>query len=76
MSKNTNELKTRAPGRFGLEVSKLGWPMEVRILSSLSVRVAEMFSHRVITSTESGFRNRRQLGRSLSDVVLRDHTYT
>ena len=24
MSKNTNELKTRAPGRFGLAVSRLG----------------------------------------------------
>ena len=28
VSKNTNELKTRAPGRFGLEVSRLGWPMD------------------------------------------------
>ena len=32
VSKNTNELKTRAPGRFGLEVSRLGWPMEAEIL--------------------------------------------
>ena len=24
VSKNTNELKTRAPGRFGLDVSRLG----------------------------------------------------
>ena len=32
VSKNTNELKTRAPGRFGLEVSRLGWPMGARIL--------------------------------------------
>ena len=29
MSKNTNELKTRALGRFGLEVSTLGSPAEV-----------------------------------------------
>ena len=32
MSKNTNELKTRALGRFGLEVSTLGWRMEAEIL--------------------------------------------
>ena len=32
VSKNTNELKTGAPGRFGLEVPRLGSPMEVRIL--------------------------------------------
>ena len=32
VSKNTNELKTRALGRFGLEVSRLGWPMEAEIL--------------------------------------------
>ena len=32
MSKNTNELNTRAPGRFGLDVSTLGSPMEARIL--------------------------------------------
>ena len=32
MSKNTNELKTNVPGRFGLEVSTLGSPMEARIL--------------------------------------------
>ena len=32
VSKNTNELKTRAPGRFGLDVSTLGSPMEARIL--------------------------------------------
>ena len=30
--KNTNKLKTRAPGRFGLDVYRLGWPMEARIL--------------------------------------------
>ena len=34
MSKNTNELKTRAPGRFELDVSTLGSPMEARILAS------------------------------------------
>ena len=33
VSKNTNELKTCGPGRFGLEVSKLGSPTETRILS-------------------------------------------
>ena len=32
VSKNTNELKTGAPGRFGLEVSTLGSSMEARIL--------------------------------------------
>ena len=32
MSKNTNELKTGSPGRFGIDVSTLGWPMEARIL--------------------------------------------
>ena len=32
VSKNTNELKTGAPGRFGLEVSTLGSPIEARIL--------------------------------------------
>ena len=32
VSKNTNELKTRALGRFGLEVSTLGWRMEAEIL--------------------------------------------
>ena len=32
VSKNTNELKTNVPGRFGLEVSTLGSPMEARIL--------------------------------------------
>ena len=32
VSKNTNELNTRAPGRFGLDVSTLGSPMEARIL--------------------------------------------
>ena len=32
VSKNTNELKTGAPGRFGLEVPRLGSPMEARIL--------------------------------------------
>ena len=33
VSKNTNELKPHGPGRFGLEVSRLGSPMEARILS-------------------------------------------
>ena len=28
VSKNTNEPKTCAPGRFGLEVSSLGWQWE------------------------------------------------
>ena len=37
VSKNTNELKTRAPGRFGLEVSRLGWPMDAEILGHASV---------------------------------------
>ena len=32
VSKNTNELQTRALGRFGLEVYTLGWPMEAEIL--------------------------------------------
>ena len=32
VSKNTNELRIGAPGRFGLKVSRLGWPMEARIL--------------------------------------------
>ena len=32
VSKNTNELKTRTPGCFGFEVSRLGSPMEARIL--------------------------------------------
>ena len=32
VSKNTNELKTHAPGRFVLDVSTLGSPMEARIL--------------------------------------------
>ena len=31
LSKNTNELKTGAPGRFGSETSE-AWPMEARIL--------------------------------------------
>ena len=31
VSKNTNELKTGAPGGLGLEVSTLGSPMEARI---------------------------------------------
>ena len=32
VSKNTNELKTSSPGRFGIDVSTLGWPMGARIL--------------------------------------------
>ena len=32
VSKNTNELKIGTPGRFGIDVSTLGWPMEARIL--------------------------------------------
>ena len=32
LSKNTNELKTRLSGRFGREVSRLGSPIEARIL--------------------------------------------
>ena len=32
VSKNTNELKTRAPGCFVINVSTLGWPMGARIL--------------------------------------------
>ena len=32
VSKNTNELKTGSPGRFGLDVSTLDWPMGVKIL--------------------------------------------
>ena len=32
VSKNTNELQTHAPGRFVLDVSTLGSPMEARIL--------------------------------------------
>ena len=31
LSRNTNELKASAPGRFGLEVSRLGSPMEAKI---------------------------------------------
>ena len=31
VSKNIHELKPRAPGRFGLEVSRHGSPMEARI---------------------------------------------
>ena len=30
--KNTNELKTGSPGRFGIDVSTLDWPMGARIL--------------------------------------------
>ena len=29
---NTNELKSGSPGRFGIDVYTLGWPMEARIL--------------------------------------------
>ena len=32
VSNNTNELKTRAPGRFGLEVSRFGSPAVGRFL--------------------------------------------
>ena len=32
MSKNTNELKIGSPGRFGIDVYTLGWPMGARIL--------------------------------------------
>ena len=32
VSKNTNELKTGSPGRFGIDVSTLDWPMGARIL--------------------------------------------
>ena len=32
VSQNTNELKTGSPGRFGLEMSTLDWPMGARIL--------------------------------------------
>ena len=32
LSKNTNELKTGAPGRFGIDVYTLGWPMGAGIL--------------------------------------------
>ena len=32
VSKNTDEIKIGSPGRFGIEVSTLGWPMEARIL--------------------------------------------
>ena len=32
VSKNTNELQTGVPGRFGLEVPRLGLPMEAKIL--------------------------------------------
>ena len=31
VSKNTNELKTSSPGRFGIDVSTLDWPMGARI---------------------------------------------
>ena len=35
VSKNTNELKTGAPGRFfGLEMSRLGSPMEAKMRRS------------------------------------------
>ena len=34
VSKNTNELKTGAPRRFGLEVSRLGSPMEAKMRRS------------------------------------------
>ena len=30
VSKNTNELKTGAPGHFGLEVSRLGWQWKLK----------------------------------------------
>ena len=29
VSKNTNELKTSSPGRFGIDVSTFDWPMEL-----------------------------------------------
>ena len=32
VSKNTNELKTSSPGRFGIDVSTLDLPMGTRIL--------------------------------------------
>ena len=32
VSKNTDEIKIGSPGRFGIDVSTLGWPMEARIL--------------------------------------------
>ena len=32
VSKNTNELKIGSPGRFGIDVYTLGWPMGARIL--------------------------------------------
>ena len=32
VSKNTNELKTGSPGRFGIDVSTLDWPMGARII--------------------------------------------
>ena len=31
VSKNTNELKIGTPGRFGIDVYTLGWPMGARI---------------------------------------------
>ena len=33
VSKNTNELKIGTPGRFGIDVYTLSWPMGARILA-------------------------------------------
>ena len=38
VSNNTNELKTGVPGRFGLEVPRLGSPMEAKILGHKHAR--------------------------------------
>ena len=35
VSKNTNELKTRSPGRFGIDVSTLDWGMSHPLLNLL-----------------------------------------
>ena len=43
MSKNTNELKTRTPRRFGLKVSRLGSPMEA-VLPQLAL-IAKSSKH-------------------------------
>ena len=32
VSNNTNELKIGSPGRFGIDVYTLGWPIGARIL--------------------------------------------
>ena len=42
VSKNTNELKTSSPGRFGIDVSTLDWPMGARILGVVSKNTNEL----------------------------------